>query len=427
MSTLSLSYPLPTIIQHVSTDYTVKQISVSWDKNTTANSYNVYRSITDNDFANSLLIGNTLSNSYIDNDTNSFSGAYYWIRGVSNNGIEGYTSDKLYDQRLGINFNQFKLHLYVFSTATSTVSVQYVRGRVWWTNADGTSGDSGTQYFTTVITQTDFGPYFANWSNPDYARLNDSNYTTVTLTGAEDSEDLLFDMGNFGVPDDARVDGVRIEGSGKTSNHLNSYIRIYMYDPTDSFGWSHSSSQQLPSSNTDYPLSIGSSTSIIGQTTEVGEFGSTYRSVISSSGVYGSSGSATIGSWTTIDTVIGSFIPETSNTVLTHGSVDLTFTADCNNSSEYALVEVKTILHNVTTNTDTITQLHNAYFFAANIVGYSQSQSILPILMNTLGNTVFTGQQYSLIIQYKVTVSGSPVVGVSYSKTNNGVMIYSLV
>jgi len=269
MATLNIVPTAPAQVTNVLCAYHLAVSSLSWDLMPDATTYEVWSSDTVCDLSTASQLATVSTNRYNESVLASF--RYYWVRSVNQYGVKGPFSATYPTAQLGSNFNALYLVLEWYGP-TGTVSVQNVQANVYYTTAAGVATSTGLQSFTSTITQTTntstTSPYA--WTNPDNARVDDTSYATVTVSGTNQFANLLhFNLGDLGVPSTATVTAVVMQLKAKATTTAGTFV-AWIGDGTSGDGWDRSYSTAglvaqrnffaaLSAANTDNTLTVGSS------------------------------------------------------------------------------------------------------------------------------------------------------------------------
>lgn len=261
MSTLNLRLSGPPQVLNLTVDSGLKAASLTWDAVPFASAYEVWAN-TDDDLSTATLFATVNSSTFTPAGVTVRT--FFWVRAVNGLGVYGPFSENNSDLRLGSNLSGVFLNLYeepTFAYAL-TQSVQNVKARAYYTNSDGTTGDTGLVDFTSTVTQSSSG--VTAWGSPDNARVDDSSYATWT-TSSSFSESLLFDLGDLGVPSTSLVDGIQFQVKGKST--FVGFDNLYAYVGDNTGHINYAKVIQFPqyaTDNVDDTVSVGGPTELWG-------------------------------------------------------------------------------------------------------------------------------------------------------------------
>jgi hypothetical protein len=405
----------------------VRSISLNWDASgTLTDKYEVWRHTSDV-VGSSTKIATTESNHFSDTNLTSGTTYYYWARIINDVGTTGpFTNNN--NALLGSNFANTKIRIWDDAANTVTTSVQNLKGRAYWLTDLGVAADSGLiDFTTTVISST---PGTQSWVNPDNARVDDSSYAVATASGTSQSQDLVFDLGDLGVPSTATLTGLTIQVKGKSTDVTRTNLHAYITDNTNTYTYDSLTFADFTTNDVDDTETLGSSTTLWGLDVIRGATASLLQIIstdtLPPSAV--SAGSTTVsiaGGTTSVSSYgtwysqgYGSFTAAANEVVSISEYVISTVSSITCTGFDQLRVSVRTRLYNVTTSTDVPGGIEQHVIFAT--IGATNFGNLVNI--TNMPKTFVVGfrglliptNEYRLYIEImKEQVSGTPTCSVS--------------
>lgn len=261
MTTLNLTLSVPPSITNFNAKSGVRSVSLNWDASgSLTDKYEVWRHTSDV-VGSATKIATVEANHYSDTNLTSTNTYYYWVRIINDVGTVGpFTNNN--NALLGSNFANTKIRIWDDAANTVTTSVQNLKGRAYWLTDLGVAADSGLIDFTTTVTSSTPGTHA--WVNPDNARVDDTNYAVATSAGTAGSQDLVFDLGDLGVPSTATLTGLTIQLKGKSTDVTRTNLWSYITDNANTFTYTNLQFADFTTNNADETVTLGSSTTLWG-------------------------------------------------------------------------------------------------------------------------------------------------------------------
>jgi hypothetical protein len=288
MSTLAIRPRAPAKLTGLTATNAVGGTTLKWNASPfISDQYEVWYN-TSNTTSGATKLATIEANHYTATNLSTANTYYFWVRTINAVGTVGpFTTPWNY----GSNFNTFYAEIYeVTSSGTVTTSINYLQCQVWYTTSGGIATSVGPSYFTSTITDRGLPYGVTVWTNPDYARVNDSNFAVCTAT--YDSTNLRFTMADLGVPSDATVTGIQFTLNGKTTDYTVDQLYVYLTNEING----STAAFTFPSytaNNTAQSLVYGGSTNDFGLSTQgMRAIQQTITSANTSASTVGSSGTS---------------------------------------------------------------------------------------------------------------------------------------
>lgn len=433
MSTLNLTVSIPPAVTNFIAKSGVRSISLNWDSANLTDRYEIWRHTSDV-VGSATKIATVDSNHYSDTNLASNLTYYYWIRIINDVGTVGpFTNNN--NALLGSNFANTKIRIWDDAADTVTTSVQNLKGRAYWSTSAGVPGDSGLIDFTTTVISS--APGTQVWTNPDNARVDDTNYATAVASGTSQSQDLVFDLGDLGIPSTAILTGLIIQVKGKSTDVTRTNLWTYVTNDTNSYIYSNAQFVDFTTNNVDDTKTLGSSTSlwgldvIRGATASLLQINSADTSAPSSvSGSGTSFGTATsiptvsaYGTWYSCGYI--SFTPGTNDYLSATSYIIYDVSGITSTGTDQLQVWMRTRLYNVTTGTDvpggTIPELLLSTYGTTTYGSLTGIKNSHQNIISGFRGIIIPGNSYYFYREImKQQVSGTPTATVQVNSSSGG-------
>jgi hypothetical protein len=314
--------------------------------------------------------------------------------------------------------------------------VQNLKARAYWLTDVGVAADSGLIDFTTTVVSSSPGTQV--WTTPDNARVDDSNYTTAVASGTSQSQDLVFDLGDLGVPSTATLTGLSIQLKGKSTDVTRTNLWAYVSDNTGAYTYTSLQFADFTTNNVDDTKTLGTSSTVWGLDVIRGATAAllqiksadtlppaTVSAGSTSVGVAGGTTSvSSYGVW--YDQGYASFTAQPNEVVSISEYIISTISSVSSTGSDILNVYIRTRLYNNTTSTDVPGGIDQHLIFSTfgattfgNLVNIS---NISKTFIAGFRGLLIPGNDYRLYIEItKVQATGTPTCSVSVNKVSTSV------
>lgn len=231
MASINLAPVYPSAATNIRQEGDVNSVQLRWEASADLeDQYEVWTSA-QNSLATATLAKTVVSNSH-DQYIQDGLPVYSWIFTKNKYGGKSQTFGDAYsgayllpeygrDNTVGSILKWGYLTLFATTTSPSTtVSIQYVEAKMYWTTAAGVDANSGWQGFLGAETAEWFTTNQGTaWVNPENTIVDDTSSATVNVEITKTRSDGLgFELFDFGIPDNAIFKGLEIRVKGKSSS-----------------------------------------------------------------------------------------------------------------------------------------------------------------------------------------------------------------